>query len=67
MKTGVFAKDGREIEVGDIVHYRGSNICAHGKVVEDDHYKFAIKDDRPKTCDRLYSLFNVGQYRIENR
>lgn len=67
MKTGVIAKDGREIEVGDIVHYRGSNLCAHGTVIEDNNYKFAIKDDRPKTKDRIYSLFNDGKYTIENR
>ena len=66
-KTNVFDVNGKEILVGDIVHYRGNGLCAHGIVVEDENYKFGIKDDRPKTQGRIYSLYNDGKYRIENR
>ena len=65
MTTGVIDKNGREIKVGDIVHYRGEGLCAHGKVIEDDDYGFAILDDRHKTKGRIYSLNNKGIYRIE--
>ena len=67
MKTGVISKNGIEIETGDIVHYRGCGISAHGEVVEHEEYGFAILDDRPKTKGRLYSLKNDGVYRIENK
>ena len=67
MGTNVFDITGKEIQVGDIVHYRGNVLCAHGMVVTDEMYKFAIQDDRPKTKDRIYSLYNEGKYRIENR
>lgn len=65
MTTGVFDKNGIEISVGDIVHYRGNGLCAHGEVVKDDYYGYAILDDRPKTKGRRYSLKNKGTYRIE--
>ena len=65
MKTGVYDVNGNEIKVGDIVHYRGNNISAHGKVIEHESYGFAILDDRPKTKGRVYSLKNKGKYRIE--
>ncbi len=65
MNTGVWDVNGIEIKVGDVVHYRGSNICAHGKVIEHEMYGFAILDDRPRTRGREYSLKNKGTYRIE--
>lgn len=65
MTTGIIDKNGKEIKVGDIVHYRGDGLCAHGIVVQDDYYGFAILDDRPKTKGRRYSLKNEGIYRIE--
>lgn len=65
--TNIFDVNGKEIYVGDIVHYRGGGLCAHGIVVKDEKYKFAIKDDRPRTNGRIYSLYNEGKYRIENR
>lgn len=65
MNTGVYDINGNEIRVGDIVHYRGSNLSAHGKVIEHEVYGFAILDDRPKTKGRQYSLQNKGKYRIE--
>jgi hypothetical protein len=65
MTTGVIDKNGKEIKVGDIVHYRGDGLCAHGEVVKDDYYGFAILDDRPKTKGRIYSLKNKGIYRID--
>lgn len=66
MNTGVYDVNGNEIKVGDIVHYRGNNISAHGKVIEHKSYGFAILDDRPKTRGRQYSLQNEGKYRIEH-
>ncbi len=65
MNTGVYDINGNEIKVGDIVHYRGSNLSAHGKVIEHKEYGFAILDDRLKTKGRQYSLQNEGKYRIE--
>ena len=65
MNTGVYDVNGNEIKVGDIVHYRGDNISAHGKVIEHKRYGFAILDDRPKTKGRKYSLKNKGRYLIE--
>ena len=67
MNTGVLDKNGIEISVGDIVHYRGEGLCAHGIVVQDDYYGFAILDDRPKTKGCRYSLKNEGTYRIKER
>lgn len=67
MTTGIFDQNGIEIEVGDIVHYRGDGLCAHGIVVQDDYYGFAILDDRPKTKGRIYSLNNKGTYRIDGK
>lgn len=64
MNTGVYDKLGREIKVGDIVHYRGDGLSAHGKVVENELYGFAILDDRERTKGREYSLQNKGVYRI---
>ena len=65
MNTGVYDVNGNEINVGDIVHYRGDNLSVHGKVIEHERYGFAILDDRPKTKGREYSLRNKGEYRIE--
>lgn len=65
MTTGIIDQNGTEINVGDIVHYRGDGLCAHGKVVKDDYYGYAIVDDRPKTKGRIYSLKNKGTYRID--
>lgn len=67
MKTGIIDKSGREIEVGDIVHFRCDGLSSHGKVVKDSNYGFAIEDDRARTQGRRYSLQNKGIYRIENR
>ena len=67
MKTGVIDKNGIEIKTGDIVHYHGNGLSAHGQVVENEKYGFAILDDRPKTEGRLYSLKNEGIYRIEKQ
>lgn len=64
MFTGVIAKDGRMIKTGDIVHYRGDGVSAHGRVVEHEKYGFAILDDRTKTKGREYSMKNKGVYRI---
>lgn len=66
IKTGIIDKNGIEIQVGDIVHYHGDNLSAHGKVIKDNYYGFAIEDDRPKTKGRKYALSNEGTYRIES-
>lgn len=66
-KTGIFDKNGKEICVGDVVHYRGKGMCAHGVVTKHDTYGYAIDDDRPKTKGRRYDLHNEGVYRIEVR
>lgn len=65
MGTGVFDIKGKEIQVGDIVHYRGRGLSTHGKVIEYDRFGYAVLDDRTKTRGRIYSLFNEGIYRIE--
>ncbi len=66
-KTGIFDKNGKEICVGDVVHFRGCGLCAHGTVVKHDLYGYAIDDDRPKTKGRKYDLHNEGVYRIEGK
>lgn len=66
-KTGIFDKNGKEICVGDVVHYRGKGMCAHGVVTKHDTYGYAVDDDRPKTKGRRYDLHNEGVYRIEAR
>ena len=66
MQTGVIDKNGNMIMVGNIVHYRGDGLSAHGKVVKNEDYGFAIEDDRERTKGRLYSMKNAGVYRIEN-
>ena len=57
MKTGKYAKDGREMQVGDVVHFRCKNHPLSGKGVV-----FMGKE-----VDGLYPYYDDAVYRIDGR
>lgn len=76
MKTGKFARDGREMLVGDIVHFRCKDhaICGKGEVylAEKPDWLgedlFRIRDIRPgRNFGRIYPYYEDGKYRIDGR
>lgn len=76
MKTGKYAKDGREMQVGDVVHFRCKNYPLSGKGVvfmgkevdglgEDP---FRIRDTRiGRNNGRIYPYYDDAVYRIDGR
>lgn len=74
MKTGKFARDGREMLVGDIVHFRCEGLCGRGEVyfAEKPDWLgedlFRIRDTRPgKNFGRIYPYYPHARYRIDER
>lgn len=75
MGTGKFDKNGIEIQVGDIVHFRCKNHSLSGKgiVYEDNSNSdklgndpFRIKDTRDnRNKGRIYPWYDDGVYKIE--
>lgn len=74
IKTGKFDKNGKEILVGDIVHFRVNGFSLAGKGVvylteEADSLgsdPFRIRDTRPgKNEGRIYPYYKDAIYRID--
>lgn len=72
--TGKYDKNGREMMVGDTVHFRTSGLSGRGIVFlaekpdclgEDP---FRIRDTRPgKQEGRIYPYYEEAKYRIDER
>ena len=78
MRTGKFDKNGTEMQVGDIVHFRldEARLSGKGRVYltdnEDDltvlgSDNFRIVDTREKTNGRVYPYYDRAVYRIDVR
>lgn len=74
MGTGKFDKTGKEIMVGDIVHFRANGICGKGVVYFADKEDrlgadlFRIRDTREgKNFGRIYPYYPDAVYRIDGR
>lgn len=72
--TGKFDKDNREMQVGDIVHFRVSGISGKGIVYLADKPDFLaedlfrIRDTREgKSFGRIYPYYSDAVYRTEKR
>ena len=72
--TGKFDKDNREIQVGDIVHFRVSGISGKGIVYLADKPDFLaedlfrIRDTREgKNFGRIYPYYSDTVYRTDKR
>ena len=70
--TGKFDKNGYEMRVGDIVHFRCSGLCGRGIVFlanEPDSLSadlFRIRDTRErKSNGRIYPYYSDAVYRID--
>ena len=72
MKTGKYAKDGREMQVGDVVHFRcknhplsGKGVVFMGKEVDGlGEDPFRIRDTRIEMCIRDRVLLETGYKQI---
>ena len=76
MKTGKYTKDGREMQVGDVVHFRcknhplsGKGVVFMGKEVDGlGEDPFRIRDTRTgRNNGRIYPYYDDAVYRIDGR
>ena len=76
MKTGKYDKNGCEMMVGDIVHFRCKSFSLSGRgevFLQDKHDglgddPFRIRDTRPgRNYGRIYPYYKDGVYRIDER
>lgn len=76
MKIGKYAKDGREMQVGDVVHFRcknhplsGKGVVFMGKEVDGlGEDLFRIRDTRiGRNNGRIYPYYDDAVYRIDGR
>lgn len=74
MKTGKYDKNGVEMKVGDVVHFRTNGLSGKGIVFMADKPDrlgedlFRIRDTRPgKQEGRIYPYYEGARYRIDIR
>lgn len=72
--TGKCARDGQEMRIGDIVHFRTNGLCGRGEVFMAEKTDrlgedlFRIRDTRAgKNFGRIYPYYPDAEYRIDER